>query len=283
MSAKSVSVSGSDASGSPRATTTTTAPIIDATPANAAIAVTRGALERFNRAELQGVIAHEFSHILNGDMRLNQQLMGLSFGILALAQIGRWLLRSVRVRGGGAADAEAEPESEAVSQPDTGALLAEVQLGVPSPGGGLAARVPERETVQLRATAPGHAWVRVENAKSARPRIVLRRARALVGRLVDPSGRPVGDMRVEVFAGGRAVTAGWAGPSGFFRLYAAPGRYRLLAWEDASPDDRCAALEVAAGTTDLVVPLRAGRRWGRTSGSAVRRWSLRASRNRSCR
>ena len=46
------------------------------------------------------MIAHEFSHILNGDMRLNQQLMGLSFGILALAQIGRWLLRSVRVRSG---------------------------------------------------------------------------------------------------------------------------------------------------------------------------------------
>lgn len=70
------------------------------TTADAAVAVTRGALERLTRAELQGVIAHEFSHILNGDMRLNQQLMGLSFGILALTQIGRLLLRSVRVRGG---------------------------------------------------------------------------------------------------------------------------------------------------------------------------------------
>ncbi|NNC64917.1 MAG: M48 family metallopeptidase [Gammaproteobacteria bacterium] len=70
------------------------------TTSDAAVAVTRGALERLNRAELQGVIAHEFSHILNGDMRLNQQLMGLSFGILALAQIGRLLLRSMRVRTG---------------------------------------------------------------------------------------------------------------------------------------------------------------------------------------
>jgi Zn-dependent protease with chaperone function len=70
------------------------------TTSDAAVAVTRGTLERLNRAELQGVIAHEFSHILNGDMRLNQQLMGLSFGILALAQIGRWLLRGMRVRTG---------------------------------------------------------------------------------------------------------------------------------------------------------------------------------------
>ncbi len=65
-------------------------------PTNAAITVTRGALERLDRAELQGVIAHEFSHVLNGDMRLNQQLMGLSFGILVLSVAGRWLLRSAR-------------------------------------------------------------------------------------------------------------------------------------------------------------------------------------------
>ena len=66
------------------------------TPADAAVAVTRGALEKLSRAELQGVIAHEFSHILNGDMRLNQRLMGLSFGILILALMGRWLLHSIR-------------------------------------------------------------------------------------------------------------------------------------------------------------------------------------------
>jgi len=63
---------------------------------NAAICVTRGALERLERAELQGVIAHEFSHVLNGDMRLNQQLIGLSFGILALSLAGRFILRGLR-------------------------------------------------------------------------------------------------------------------------------------------------------------------------------------------
>jgi len=62
------------------------------TPADAVVAVTRGALDRLNRDELQGVIAHEFSHILNGDMRLNIRLMGVLFGILVLAIIGRKVL-----------------------------------------------------------------------------------------------------------------------------------------------------------------------------------------------
>lgn len=59
------------------------------TPANAAIAVTRGALQNLNRAELQGVIGHEFSHILNGDMRLNIRIMGMLFGLLVIAIAGR--------------------------------------------------------------------------------------------------------------------------------------------------------------------------------------------------
>ncbi|MGA9575688.1 MAG: M48 family metallopeptidase [Lysobacterales bacterium] len=61
-------------------------------PADAAVAVTRGALEKLSRAELQGVIAHEFSHIFNGDMRLNIRLMGALFGILMLSLIGRRVL-----------------------------------------------------------------------------------------------------------------------------------------------------------------------------------------------
>ncbi|MGI8560784.1 MAG: M48 family metallopeptidase [Luteimonas sp.] len=61
-------------------------------PTDAVIAVTRGALERLNRDELQGVIAHEFSHVLNGDMRLNIRLIGLLFGILMLSLIGRKIL-----------------------------------------------------------------------------------------------------------------------------------------------------------------------------------------------
>jgi Zn-dependent protease with chaperone function len=62
------------------------------TPANAAITVTQGALDRLERDELEGVIGHEFSHILNGDMRLNLQLMGWLFGLLVVALIGRMIL-----------------------------------------------------------------------------------------------------------------------------------------------------------------------------------------------
>ncbi len=66
-------------------------------PTDAAIAVTQGALEQLNRDELQGVIGHEFSHILNGDMRINMRLIGVLYGILVLSLIGRLLLRSGRV------------------------------------------------------------------------------------------------------------------------------------------------------------------------------------------
>lgn len=63
------------------------------TPADAAVAVTRGALDVLNRDELQGVIAHEFSHILNGDMRINIRMIGVLFGIMVLSIIGRIVLR----------------------------------------------------------------------------------------------------------------------------------------------------------------------------------------------
>jgi Zn-dependent protease with chaperone function len=62
-------------------------------PTDAAIAVTRGTLEMLDRNELQGVVAHEFSHILNGDMRLNIRLMGVLYGILNIGIVGRVLLR----------------------------------------------------------------------------------------------------------------------------------------------------------------------------------------------
>ena len=62
-------------------------------PGDTAIGVTRGCIERLDRDELQGVIAHEFSHILHGDMRLNIQLIGVLNGILLLALIGGIVLR----------------------------------------------------------------------------------------------------------------------------------------------------------------------------------------------
>ena len=63
------------------------------TPRDAVIGVTQGTIDHLSREQLQGVIAHEFSHIFNGDMRLNIRLMGVLNGILVLGMIG--LLSSV--------------------------------------------------------------------------------------------------------------------------------------------------------------------------------------------
>lgn len=61
---------------------------------DAAVAVTRGCMEKLSRDELQGVVAHEFSHIFNGDMQLNIRLLGPLFGLLVIAMLGRMLLYS---------------------------------------------------------------------------------------------------------------------------------------------------------------------------------------------
>ncbi len=70
------------------------------TTSDAVIGVTRGCVHRLSRDELQGVIAHEFSHILSGDMRLNIRLMGAIHGILLIGLIGYFLLRSSMFGGG---------------------------------------------------------------------------------------------------------------------------------------------------------------------------------------
>jgi Zn-dependent protease with chaperone function len=62
------------------------------TTSDAAVTVTRSCMTKLSRDELQGVIGHEFSHILNGDMRLNIQLIGILFGIFCIATVGRIML-----------------------------------------------------------------------------------------------------------------------------------------------------------------------------------------------
>jgi Zn-dependent protease with chaperone function len=64
------------------------------TPRDAIIGVTRGCIRNLTRDELQGVIAHEFSHILNGDMRLNIRLIGVLYGILLISMTGWIIFRS---------------------------------------------------------------------------------------------------------------------------------------------------------------------------------------------
>jgi Zn-dependent protease with chaperone function len=73
---------------------------------DAVIGITRGTIRHLTRDELQGVVAHEFSHILHGDMRLNMRLISILHGILIIGLLGGTLLRSMRFRrvGGGKRD-----------------------------------------------------------------------------------------------------------------------------------------------------------------------------------
>ena len=152
------------------------------TSADAAIAVTRGALERLERNELQGVIAHEFSHILNGDMRLNQQLIGLSFGILVLSLVGRWLLRSIRYR-------TTEPRAQQRRRC----------------GGACDRRRPDDHRRHWRAALPDHQSRRVAAAREAGRR-VGRAVHARTGRArrrAEENRRLLGAHRVGRHRGGR--------------------------------------------------------------------------------
>ncbi|MFW1676862.1 M48 family metallopeptidase [Pontibacter sp. JAM-7] len=63
-------------------------------PEDAVIGLTRGCIHAFKRNELQGVVAHEFSHILNGDMRLNLRLIALLHGIVFIGYVGEMMVRS---------------------------------------------------------------------------------------------------------------------------------------------------------------------------------------------
>lgn len=83
------------------------------TPGDSVVAVTRGALDTLNREQLQGVVAHEFSHILNGDMRLNLRLMGALNGILLLAILGR-IVFEWGIRLGGSARSDRDGSKSAV-------------------------------------------------------------------------------------------------------------------------------------------------------------------------
>ena len=70
-------------------------------PSDAVLGVTRGCVDKLSRSELQGVIAHEFSHILNGDMRMSIKLIGVLHGILLIGVTGQAVLRGLFYSGGG--------------------------------------------------------------------------------------------------------------------------------------------------------------------------------------
>ena len=143
-------------------------------PANAAITVTRGALVNLNRDELQGVIAHEFSHVLNGDMRISTRLIGLLFGLTVIAMIARTILRFGPRSGG-------EPQGRRRDCRDLrgGARRARARLDrallrPPDPGGGVAqprvARGRLRGAVHARPEWPSQ---RAGEDRGARDRLAV--------------------------------------------------------------------------------------------------------------
>jgi Zn-dependent protease with chaperone function len=89
-------------------------------PNGAIVAVSRGCLNYLTRDELQGVVAHEFSHILNGDMRLNIRLIATVFGIMGLAMVGSILLRASWFRSASSSD----------NRRDSGSQLALLGIGL---------------------------------------------------------------------------------------------------------------------------------------------------------
>jgi Zn-dependent protease with chaperone function len=89
----------------------------------AVIIVTQGALDKLTRDELQGVIAHEFSHMLNGDMQLNVRLLALLYGIAFIGRIGQQLIRAATE---GAIGAPREKQNIAIPHLFAGLLLAAV-------------------------------------------------------------------------------------------------------------------------------------------------------------
>ena len=123
-------------------------------PGDAVVAVSQGCLNYLTRDELQGVVAHEFSHILNGDMRLNIRLIGVIFGIMAVSIIGRILMLTSRGRSSGKGWRRGVAGPGHVCAGPGGSVLRSADHG----GGISAARVPGRRQRHPVHAQPRRHW-----------------------------------------------------------------------------------------------------------------------------
>ena len=183
--------------GVPRAFVLEDEPTINALTAGmdrhrAIVVVTRGALERLTREELQGVLAHEVSHVVNGDVRLNTRLIGMNHGLQWVSLFGRSLLSSAlrRVR-----DRDLGVPGVAAAVPM--ALAGAVLCGVGSIGA-LAARAIQAGVGRQReyfADAQAVAFTRSRDGLGGALRKVAGQAAALRREAGQPDARPVDPRR----------------------------------------------------------------------------------------
>ncbi len=120
------------------------------------VCVTEGCLRDLTRDELQGVIAHEYSHIFNGDMRLNMRLMGIVHGLFCLTLFSNWVMYVPEPKP--MAEPTAEPQRPLAEGPETKPTRAPAEAGRVAgrrPAGSVGTRLlaPEDGTTESSASA----------------------------------------------------------------------------------------------------------------------------------
>lgn len=152
---------------------------------NAAVAVSRGALEKLSRDELQAVVGHEFSHILNGDMRLNMRLCGWIYGLLMISLAGNILFRVGAM----------QPRTRSREKNDSGGVMVLIGLGL------LAIGFVSRIFAQIIQAAVSRSRERLADASATqftRNPIALANALSRIGG--DASGGRLSSPNAEEFA-----------------------------------------------------------------------------------
>ena len=152
-------------------------------PSDAVVAVSAGCLQYLTREELQGVMGHEFSHILNGDMRLNLRLIGIVYGILVLAILGYYVMRIAGVSSGGS-----KREGGAAGFFLLGLALLDLRLL------GRVLRQPDQERHQPAARVPGRRLVGPVHPQPGRNRRGAEEDRRPDRGLADPGRTRRGDQ-----------------------------------------------------------------------------------------
>lgn len=196
-------------------------------PEDAAIAVTQGALQRFSREELQAVIAHEFSHVLNGDMALNLRMIAWLHGLYAITAIARQMIAKRVVRG---------------RLRDLRILLAAVAIAIVGSVGMLIGRVLQAAVSRRRECLADASAVQFTRNPQALTKALLKIAGSGDGaRILSPAASGAAHL---FFAGG---DASWVARLGSWFATHPPIGERIRAIDPTFETDRLPSLAARAG------------------------------------